>query len=59
MNAFGRLMSATSGASSAEYALLLAIMGAGIAAAALLLGGSIAQSLEASGTTVQSCGGAC
>jgi pilus assembly protein Flp/PilA len=34
-----------SGASAAEYALILAIIGAGIAAAAVALGGSISSAL--------------
>jgi pilus assembly protein Flp/PilA len=37
----------TSGASAAEYALILAIIGTGIAAAAFALGDSIADSFRA------------
>ena len=40
---------ATRGASSAEYALILAIIGVGIAAAAFFLGESIAFSLQETG----------
>ena len=48
-----------SGASAAEYALILAIIGTGIAAAALTLGGSISNAMNKgsaciTGTTVNS-----
>jgi pilus assembly protein Flp/PilA len=48
-----------SGASAAEYALILAIVGAGIAAAAALLGGAITTSMnEACGEIKNGAGGA-
>ncbi|MBA4046830.1 MAG: Flp family type IVb pilin [Erythrobacter sp.] len=41
-----------SGASAAEYALILAIVGAGIAAAALALGGAISTRINSAATTI-------
>lgn len=41
-----------SGASAAEYALILAVVGAGIALAASLLGGAIATAVDNSTTQV-------
>lgn len=45
---------ATRGASSAEYALILAIIGVGIAAAAFFLGESIALAFEEYGNKLAS-----
>jgi pilus assembly protein Flp/PilA len=45
---------ATDGASSAEYALILAIIGVGIAAAAFFLGESIALSFQEYGNKLAS-----
>ena len=42
-----------SGASAAEYALILAIVGAGIAAAATSLGGEIANALGRAETAIK------
>lgn len=41
-----------SGASAAEYALILAVVGAGIAAAALLLGGAIETAITNATTEI-------
>jgi pilus assembly protein Flp/PilA len=41
------------GASAAEYALILAIVGAAIAAAAIFLGGAIASAINSAGTCIQ------
>jgi pilus assembly protein Flp/PilA len=41
-----------SGASAAEYALILAIVGTGIAVAAIALGGSISTAMNKAGTCV-------
>ena len=41
-----------SGASAAEYALILAIVGSAIAASALYLGNQIAQAMEGAGNVV-------
>jgi len=58
MKIFIRMLKDQSGASAAEYALILAIVGAGIAAATLALGKAISDSMSsASGCikTVSSC----
>ena len=46
MTTFIKLLKDDSGASAAEYALILAIVGTGIAIAALLLGGAIGNSMN-------------
>lgn len=46
MKFFINLWNDDSGASAAEYALILAIVGAGIAAAALLLGDAITAAMS-------------
>jgi len=43
-----------SGASAAEYVLILAIVGSGIAAGAILLGTSITNSLTGASTAIDS-----
>lgn len=48
-----------SGASAAEYALILAIVGAGIAGAAIFLGNQIAGAVNEAGTCIQTNGGTC
>ena len=40
------------GAAAAEYALILAIVGAGIAAAAIFLGANIANAINGAGTEI-------
>ncbi len=50
---FSVLWSDDSGASAAEYALILAIVGAGIAAAALALGTSISNAMDDAGTCIE------
>ena len=47
-----------SGASAAEYALILAIVGAGIAAAAFTLGGSISGAMNTASTCIDTGTGA-
>ena len=47
------------GASAAEYALNFAILGTGIAVAALSLGQNIANALGQTGTTIVTCGDLC
>ena len=47
------------GASAAEYALILAIVGAAIAVAAIGLGNSISASMNSSGNKIANCGGGC
>ena len=48
-----------SGASAAEYALILAIVGAGIAAAAIFLGGALSTALNQAGTCIATDGATC
>ena len=48
-----------SGASAAEYALILAIVGAGIAAAAIFLGGAISTAVNQAGTCIATDGATC
>jgi pilus assembly protein Flp/PilA len=47
------------GASAAEYALILAIVGSAIAVAALLLGSTIANSMNVASGRIANCGGGC
>jgi pilus assembly protein Flp/PilA len=54
-----RFLRDESGASAAEYTLILAIVGAGIAAAAVLLGGTISTAITAAGTCISTNGGTC
>lgn len=44
-----------SGASAAEYALILAVVGAGIAGAAFALGGAIESSIDGATAEVEAC----
>lgn len=48
-----------SGASAAEYALILAIVGAGIAGAAFALGGTISDAMDDAGTCISTKGQTC
>ena len=55
MKNFINMLKDESGASAAEYALILAIVGSGIAIAAIYLGGKIADSLESTGDEIAIC----
>jgi pilus assembly protein Flp/PilA len=44
-----------SGAAAAEYVLILAIVGSGVAAGAVFLGGKITSALTAAGNKVSDC----
>lgn len=57
MNTFIRMLKDESGASAAEYALILAIVGAGIAVAAYYLGGSISNAMSDAGSCIDASGG--
>jgi pilus assembly protein Flp/PilA len=64
MNTLRNLWADESGASAAEYALILAIVGSGIAAAAFFLGGAISNSLRVTANEITTCttaanGGSC
>ncbi len=47
------------GASAAEYALILAIVGAGIAAAAIVLGGAISEAMNDAAECISTDGDDC
>ena len=48
-----------SGASAAEYALILAIVGTGIAVAAVALGTSISGAMDRAGNCIENASGTC
>ena len=48
-----------SGASAAEYALILAIVGTAIAGAAIVLGGTIRDAMSDASTCIETDGGTC
>jgi pilus assembly protein Flp/PilA len=47
------------GASAAEYALILAIVGAAIAAAAIFLGAEVSEAINDAGSCISSNGSTC
>ena len=55
MKTFIKMLRDDSGASAAEYALILAIIGAGIALAAYTLGKNISNAMGAVGTKIGTC----
>ena len=56
MSNFIKLLKDESGASAAEYALILAIVGAGIAIAAFNLGGAISTAMSKAGSCITAAG---
>ena len=56
---FIKMLKDDSGASAAEYALILAIIGAAIAFAAIFLGGEIATAVNDAGTCISTNGTSC
>ena len=54
MSKFSAFLRDESGASAAEYALILAIVGTGIALAAIFLGGTIGNSINGAGACIES-----
>lgn len=52
MNIFSKLLRDESGAAAAEYALILAVVGTGIALAAVALGGSIKGAFTGAATCI-------
>ena len=56
---FIHLMLDQDGASAAEYALILAIIGGAIAIAAITLGSSISNSMNKATANIANCGGGC
>ena len=59
MKNFIKMIKDESGASAAEYALILAIVGTAIAAAAILLGDTIASAMNDASTCISSNGSTC
>lgn len=59
MNKFINMMKDQTGASAAEYALILAIVGTAIALAAVGLGGAIRNSMTHASTCIKSTTGVC
>ena len=56
MKTFINMLKDNSGASAAEYALILAIVGTAIAAAAIYLGGTIATAMNSAGSCISTRG---
>ena len=59
MTNFVRMIKDESGASAAEYALILAIVGSAIALAAIALGGAIANAMNDAANCIETDGGTC
>jgi pilus assembly protein Flp/PilA len=59
MKTFVRMLNDQSGASAAEYALILAIVGTAIAGAAIFLGNTIATAVNDAATCISSDGNTC
>jgi len=59
MKTFINMLKDDSGASAAEYALILAIVGTAIAAAAILLGQTIAGAMNNASTCISTAGSTC
>jgi pilus assembly protein Flp/PilA len=55
MNKFINMLKDDSGASAAEYALILAIVGSALAIAAIGLGGTISNAMNTTGNRVNNC----
>ena len=59
MSKFIKMLKDESGASAAEYALILAIVGAAIAVAAIFLGDAISNAVNDAATCINSDGSTC
>jgi pilus assembly protein Flp/PilA len=59
MNTLIKMLKDDSGASAAEYALILAIIGTGIAIAAIVLGGAISEAMNDAADCVNGANSAC
>ena len=53
MNNFWKMIKDESGAAAAEYALILAVIGAGIIVAAVALGGAVNDVIDCTAATIQ------
>jgi pilus assembly protein Flp/PilA len=58
MKTFINMLNDQSGASAAEYALILAIVGSALALAAIGLGNTISGAMNTAGTKIANCVGA-
>ncbi len=56
---FSAYLNGEFGASAAEYALILAIVGSALAAACLFLSTAIANAVDSAGSCISSAGGNC
>ena len=56
MKLINQVLRANGGATAAEYTLILAIIGSALAIAALVLGGSIGNSMNRQSTMIETCG---
>jgi len=59
MKTFINMLKNDSGASAAEYALILAIVGSAIALAAIFLGGTISEAINEAGQCINTNGSTC
>jgi pilus assembly protein Flp/PilA len=59
MKTFVRMLKDESGASAAEYALILAIVGTAIAGAAVMLGGAISDAMTSAADCISDSSSAC
>ena len=59
MKILGQWLADEVGASAAEYALILAIVGAALAVAAFALGTAVANAINRADATIENCGGNC
>ena len=59
MKTFVRMLKDQSGASAAEYALILAIIGAAVAIAAVTLGGAIGKAMDNASNCINGSNSAC
>jgi pilus assembly protein Flp/PilA len=59
MSRLSAYLNGESAASAAEYALILAIVGAALAAACLFLGTAIANAVDSAGSCISSAGSNC
>ena len=59
MSKFMSFLKEENGASAAEYALILAIVGAAIAGAAIFLGSQIALAINSAASCISSAGSTC
>lgn len=59
MKTFIRMIKDEAGASAAEYALILAVVGVGIIVAAVALGGAVGNAMQCAADTINTATDAC